>query len=62
MKRNTLSLPASGVKLHDLQARFIKSEFRGLPVVRSGRDTTLLGYITRADLTYAIGASHAHLP
>ena len=35
-------------------ARFTSSEYRGFPIVRSEKDLTLLGYITRADLTYSM--------
>lgn len=35
-------------------ARFTSSEYRGFPIVRSDQDSTLLGYITRADLTYSM--------
>lgn len=55
MKRNILSIPATGLRLEELESRFVRSQYRGFPVVMGRSDETLLGYITRSDLRWAIG-------
>ena len=54
MKRNILAIPATGLTLTDLERQFLKSPYRGFPVVQSSSDHTLLGYITRVDLRWAV--------
>ena len=54
MKRNVVAIPASGIRLDELEDKFINSSFRGFPVVQSRKDFTLLGYITRSDLKWGI--------
>ena len=36
-------------------SRFLDTQYRGFPVVQSKKDSTLLGYVRRADLRFALG-------
>jgi len=54
MKRNVLAIPAVGLRLSELESRYVSSPFRGFPVIQSRKDYTLLGYITRSDIRWAI--------
>jgi hypothetical protein len=49
------SMLVDAVLMEPKDSRFTSSEYRGFPIVKSNKDNTLLGYITRADLSYSIG-------
>ncbi|GAA6011276.1 hypothetical protein JCM11491_006781 [Sporobolomyces phaffii] len=54
-------LPSSGMTLDQLQLVLDKTKYQGFPVVRSDRDRTLLGDISRADLKLAIARARDSL-
>ncbi|GAA95950.1 uncharacterized protein L969DRAFT_92021 [Mixia osmundae IAM 14324] len=59
MKHDLVSICAEGTKLDEVEARLRASSFQGFPIVRSRTDATLLGYIARIDLEYAVREAHA---
>ncbi|KAH8926900.1 hypothetical protein BT69DRAFT_1214570 [Atractiella rhizophila] len=54
MKQDLISLPVAGMKLDELEARMAATPYRGFPVVKSREDNTLIGYVVKADLQWAI--------
>ncbi|KKA27131.1 hypothetical protein TD95_000390 [Thielaviopsis punctulata] len=57
-------LPATGHSISSLQQVLARTSVRGFPVVADAQSATLLGYISRAELSYALRAatSPASLP
>lgn len=56
-----ISLPATGHTIGSLCAVLEEHRFRGFPIITSFADPTLLGYISRTELTYALQRSSADL-
>lgn len=55
MKHKPDVLYADGEQLRDLEAKLGRGLYKGLPVVASREDETLLGYIGKRELRYALG-------
>lgn len=49
-----ISLPATGHTISSLRALLQEHRFRGFPIITSHADPTLLGYISRTELSYAL--------
>lgn len=49
-----VSLPATGHTISSLRSLLQEHRFRGFPIVKSHADPTLLGYISRTELSYAL--------
>ena len=56
MKREIIAMKASGVALSEIEHILSSSPLQGFPVVKSGSDSTVVGYIRRAELRFASGA------
>ncbi|KAK0535190.1 glycerol ethanol, ferric requiring protein [Tilletia horrida] len=54
MKRNPVVLHSDGHPLKELEEKIRTGAYKGFPVVRSASDWTLLGYVGRRELAYAI--------
>lgn len=54
MKKDPDVVYAEGMQLRDLELR-LRNTYRGFPVVRSETDSTLLGYVGKTELRYALG-------
>ncbi|KAL9939267.1 hypothetical protein V8E36_002080 [Tilletia maclaganii] len=54
MTRNPVVLTSDGHSLKDLEDKIRTGSYKGFPVVRSAEDWTLLGYVGRRELVYAI--------
>lgn len=61
MKRAPDVLFAQGISLKDLEA-MLDNTYRGFPVVRSYKDHTLLGYVGKAELRYAVNKARRARP
>lgn len=54
MASSVVSLPASGLELRALERIINENQFQGYPVVEDAHSKTLVGYIGRTELRYAI--------
>jgi chloride channel 3/4/5 len=54
MTTNATSIPATGLEFKDVQQLLTKNQFQGYPIVDNLTNKTLLGYIGRTELLYAI--------
>src|ERR1700761_2262652 len=54
MTTNPTSFPASGMEFQDVQQILSNNKFQGYPIVDDLSTRTLLGYIGRTELLYAI--------
>ncbi len=57
MKTNPVRLYATGMNLAQLEGRLAQGSYKGFPVVRSRDDHTLLGYVGKTELRYALTKS-----
>jgi chloride channel 3/4/5 len=55
-------LPATGHTIESLRALLQEHRFRGFPITLSHSDPTLLGYISRTELSYALSRLDGSLP
>ncbi|CAD6891444.1 unnamed protein product [Tilletia controversa] len=55
MTRSPAVLHSDGHSLKELEDKIRAGQYKGFPVVRSAQDWTLLGYVGRRELVYAIG-------
>ncbi|KAI0480636.1 chloride channel [Xylariaceae sp. FL0804] len=55
-------LTATGHTIASLRAVLASCPYRGFPVVSDARDAVLLGYISRGELAYSLGAARCELP
>lgn len=55
MKREIITMKASGMPLEEIEAILASSTLQGFPVVKSPIDSTVVGYIRRAELRFAAG-------
>jgi chloride channel 3/4/5 len=55
-------LPATGHTIESLRALLQEHRFRGFPITLSHSDSTLLGYISRTELSYALSRLDETLP
>ena len=46
-----------GWSIRRIERLLEEESYRGFPIVRSGKDNVLLGYISRNELQFALGAS-----
>lgn len=54
MTTNVTSLPSSGLELRDVEKIMTENIFQGYPIVEGRQSRTLIGYIGRTELRYAI--------
>lgn len=54
MSKDTVVLPSSGVKIKDLERVMTDNKYQGYPIVEDLGSKTLVGYIGRTELRYAI--------
>jgi chloride channel 3/4/5 len=54
MTTNVTSIPASGLEFDDVQRILTENKFQGYPIVEDHSSKTLIGYIGRTELIYAI--------
>lgn len=54
MTSNPITLPASGLQLREVEKILANNDFSGYPIVEDRTSKTLLGYIGRVELRYAI--------
>ncbi|KAH9263743.1 hypothetical protein BASA83_012858 [Batrachochytrium salamandrivorans] len=52
----------TGMTLADIDTMLDTYEYQGFPIIHSDVDTSLVGYITRGDLLYAIDKARLHHP
>ncbi|CDW97361.1 hypothetical protein [Sporisorium scitamineum] len=55
MRVNPEVLYAAGMKLEELEGKLAHGTYKGFPLVQSKEDATLLGYVGKVELRYAIG-------
>ncbi|KAK0554713.1 glycerol ethanol, ferric requiring protein [Tilletia horrida] len=55
MSRHPVVLHSEGHSLKELEEKLKSGSYKGFPVVRNASDWTLLGYVGRRELAYAIG-------
>lgn len=55
MVRDLITIPVSGLMLHEVEALLRQHSFRGFPVVDTRGDKFLLGYIGHRELSWAVG-------
>lgn len=58
MSKDAVVLPSSGVKLTDLERIMTENKYQGYPIVENKKTRTLVGYIGRTELRYAIDKAH----
>jgi hypothetical protein len=61
MIRDLILLPATGIKLDEVETILSHTTFGGFPVVQDRETKVLLGYIGRTELKYAIGIPYFSL-
>ncbi|KAL5038637.1 glycerol ethanol, ferric requiring protein [Batrachochytrium dendrobatidis] len=49
-----------GMMLSDIEALLDSYDYQGFPIIQSDQDTSIVGYITRGDLLYAIEKAKMH--
>jgi chloride channel 3/4/5 len=54
MKENPICLPATGLRLTEVEATLAKSPYQGFPIVDDMDSKVLLGYVGRTELQYAL--------
>ena len=54
MTSGVMALPATGLEMQELEASLGKNQYQGFPVIQDKQSRTLLGYIGRTELRYAI--------
>jgi len=54
MTTNAKTIPATGLEFNDVQQLLTKNQYQGYPIVDDLSSKTLLGYIGRTELLYAI--------
>jgi chloride channel 3/4/5 len=54
MKANPTCLPATGLRLTEVEATLAESQYQGFPIVDDMNSKMLLGYIGRTELQYAL--------
>lgn len=54
MKRDVVTIPASGLSLHEINELVQSTSYQGFPVVRSSTDNIIVGFIRKSDLRYAL--------
>ena len=54
MKKSPVRLYSSGMSLAEVEAKLSQGEFKGFPLVTSREDLTLLGYVGKTEMRYAI--------
>lgn len=54
MTTNIITLPASGMQLRDVEKILANNDYSGYPIVENQTSKTMLGYIGRIELRYAI--------
>jgi chloride channel 3/4/5 len=55
MKKGLHTLPASGMRVRDLEEQLASTQVKGFPIVLSNSSRTLQGYIGRTELCYVLG-------
>lgn len=55
MTRDPVVLFAEGMELHDVEQRLATGVYKGFPLVQSKGNRTLLGYVGKTEVRYAIG-------
>ena len=55
MKKGLHTLPASGMRVRDLEEQLASTQVKGFPIVLSSSSRTLQGYIGRTELCYVLG-------
>ena len=59
MMESVVSLPVSGLTLRDVERLLADDKYQGFPIVEDDNSKTLVGYIGRTELRYAIGKLRA---
>lgn len=54
MKKDVVTIPATGLSLHQLGELVQSTSYQGFPLVRSPTDLTIMGFIRKNDLRYAL--------
>lgn len=54
MKKDVVAIPVTGLTVHELGEIVQSTSYQGFPVVRSSTDQTILGFIRKNDLRYAL--------
>ncbi|CEH16626.1 probable voltage-gated chloride channel (clc-a) [Ceraceosorus bombacis] len=62
MTRSPACLNGNEMQLSDVEARLAEGAYKGLPVVRSTTDSTLLGYAGKTEMRYAIAKARRTRP
>ncbi|KDN52290.1 hypothetical protein K437DRAFT_254489 [Tilletiaria anomala UBC 951] len=55
MKQNPVTVYATGMTLEELERRLSEDSYKGFPLVQGPSDGTLLGYVGKTELRYALG-------
>lgn len=62
MKKDPVVFYADGTRLDQVEEHLDQGSYKGFPVVRSAEDATLLGYVSRSDLAFALRSAHHTQP
>ncbi|KAL6861134.1 chloride channel [Trichoderma novae-zelandiae] len=62
MRSPVVSLPASGLTLADVEQLLAEAKYQGFPIVLDGSSKTLVGYIGRTELRYAVDRAKRERP
>ncbi|KAL6881675.1 chloride channel [Trichoderma longibrachiatum] len=62
MRSSVVSLPVSGLTLADVEQLLAETKYQGFPIVLDGSSKTLVGYIGRTELRYAVDRAKRERP
>ena len=60
MKKDLTVLPADGMPLQRIAEIVQSTNYQGFPVVKSETDRTIIGFVRKTELRYALGKSRPH--
>lgn len=58
MRKDVIVMPCTGLPLPQVNEIVQSTNFQGFPVVRSETDRTIVGFIRKTDLRYALDRAH----
>ncbi|KKO98603.1 voltage gated chloride channel [Trichoderma harzianum] len=62
MRSSVVSLPANGLTLAEIEQLLAEAKYQGFPIVLDSNSKTLLGYIGRTELRYAVDRTKRERP
>ncbi|KAM0790842.1 hypothetical protein ACM66B_004686 [Microbotryomycetes sp. NB124-2] len=58
MRREIVFLPSRGMRLNELETLLETTKYQGFPIVKSHKNLTLVGYVSRQELVKGISIAH----